>query len=131
MKTSDKLSAWASFAEIVSGMAVVVTLVLLVLEVQENTETMRTAAQQEAARAAVDGFRFIAEGPVTDILVRQVAGDPLSPAEATRVQSFSTWGLRVVESQYVLHESGNLGAEDRRALRYRNEAVLSALPPMM
>jgi len=39
----QKLSDWASAAEIVSGIAVVVTLVILIVGVRENTEITRTA----------------------------------------------------------------------------------------
>ena len=131
MKTSEKLSAWASFAEIVSGIAVVVTLVLLIVEVQENTETIRTAAQQEAASIGSGGFQSVAEGNMVDIFARQIAGEPLSPAEAIRVSAFSAWALRTLESQHLVHESGNLDAEERRALRYRTQAAIRDLPIVM
>ena len=40
---NQKLSDWASIAEIVSGIAVIVTLIILIVEVRENTEITRTA----------------------------------------------------------------------------------------
>jgi hypothetical protein len=39
-----KLSDWASIAEIVSGIAVVVSLIFLIVGIRENTEVMRAAA---------------------------------------------------------------------------------------
>jgi hypothetical protein len=38
-----KLSEWASLAEITSGLAVLVTLILLILGIQENTEVTRVS----------------------------------------------------------------------------------------
>jgi len=40
---NQKLSDWASIAEIVSGLAVIVTLTILIVGVRENTEITRTA----------------------------------------------------------------------------------------
>ena len=39
----QKLSEWASIAEIVSGIAVVITLVFLIFGIRENTEVTRAA----------------------------------------------------------------------------------------
>lgn len=39
-----KLSGWASIAEIISGTAVLITLVFLVFGIRENTEITRAAA---------------------------------------------------------------------------------------
>jgi hypothetical protein len=41
---NQKLSDWASIAEIASGIAVVVTLVVLMLGIRENTESVRASA---------------------------------------------------------------------------------------
>lgn len=40
---NQRLSDWATVAEIVSGLAVVITLIVLIVGVQENTEITRTA----------------------------------------------------------------------------------------
>ena len=40
---NEKLSKWGSIAEIISGVAVVVTLVFLILGIRENTEVTRAA----------------------------------------------------------------------------------------
>jgi hypothetical protein len=41
---NQKLSEWASVAEVVSGVAIVVTLVFLAVGIRENTEITRAAA---------------------------------------------------------------------------------------
>lgn len=40
---NQKLSNWASIAEILSGIAVVISLILLLFEVQGNSEAVRAA----------------------------------------------------------------------------------------
>jgi hypothetical protein len=41
---TNKLSDWANIAEIISGVAVIVTLIFLILGIRENTEVTRAAA---------------------------------------------------------------------------------------
>jgi hypothetical protein len=45
-----KLSDWASVAEIVSGVAVVITLLFLIIGIQENTETTRASMYADSIR---------------------------------------------------------------------------------
>jgi len=51
---NQKLSDWASMAEIASAIAVVVTLVLVLVELRENTEAVRAAARQSIAARIED-----------------------------------------------------------------------------
>jgi len=44
---SEQLQKWALAAEIIGGIAVTVTLILLILEVRENTSVMRMTAYQD------------------------------------------------------------------------------------
>ena len=119
-RATRDLSTWAHIAEIASGIAVFVTMVLLLLQVRGNTEAIRVSARQDAARNAQDLFRFLAEdNGLMELQIRRSSGDTLSASEANRVQFLNTLALRVTESQYVLHEAGLLNADDRRALRYR------------
>ena len=41
---NQKLSDWASIAEIVSGVAVVITLIFLIVGIRENTNVVRASA---------------------------------------------------------------------------------------
>ena len=54
---NQKLSDWASIAEIVSGIAIVVTLVFLLLGLRENTEVTR-AATYERSVESLNQWRF-------------------------------------------------------------------------
>ncbi len=62
---NQKLSDWASIAEIVSGVAIVVTLIVLILQVQGNTDELRAASQttisgriQAVVLATIENPRF-------------------------------------------------------------------------
>jgi len=44
---NEKLQRWSLIAEIVGGLAVVVTLIVLIIEVRENSELTRTSAYQQ------------------------------------------------------------------------------------
>lgn len=54
-----KLERWASFAEIVSSVAVVVTLVFLVLGLRENSDIMRASSFASATDSLIDLNRDI------------------------------------------------------------------------
>ena len=47
---NQKLADWASIAEIISGIAVVVTLIVLIVEVRDNTEVLRVSAYNDNER---------------------------------------------------------------------------------
>jgi hypothetical protein len=51
---NQKLSDWASIAEIVSGTAVVVTLVFLILGIRENTAVTRASMYQRSTEQILD-----------------------------------------------------------------------------
>lgn len=52
---NQKLAAWASIAEIVSGVAVVVTLVILIAEIRDNTRFLRVSAERQQTDSADTG----------------------------------------------------------------------------
>ncbi len=84
-RATRDLSTWAHIAEIASGLAVFVTMVLLILQVRDNTEAIRVAARQKSARNGHDLFRLLAEdNGITELQVRQSNGDALSPSERLR-----------------------------------------------
>ena len=65
---NQKLSDWASIAEIVSGIAVVITLVFLVLGIRENTEVMRATS----FASSIDTLNEFTASVVTDSELRQL-----------------------------------------------------------
>jgi hypothetical protein len=85
-----RLSDWASIAEIFSGIAVVVTLVLLLLGIRDNTEITR-------ASMYADTMESMSE------LDRTVLADP---------------ELRRIAQAYLDRETASLGDSDRSALTF-------------
>jgi hypothetical protein len=56
---SQRLSNWANIAEIVSGIAVVLTLVFLVLGIRENTEVTRASMFQRSTDRIIEWRRDV------------------------------------------------------------------------
>lgn len=63
MRRKMKLSDWASMAEIVSGFAIVVTLIVLIVETRENTRATYSASYDQLAAEMVDWRLALAEDP--------------------------------------------------------------------
>ena len=64
----QRLSDWASYAEIASGIAVVVTLIILVIGIRENTEITRTAMYA----GTLDQFNAFETAILLDSDLRQI-----------------------------------------------------------
>jgi len=124
---SHKLSVATMVTEIVSGVAVVITLVLLIGEVRANTDAVRLGTQEAATRNAVELFQYVVTDP--DIIESLTSGESISATDSVRARGLSTWVLRVTESQFVLHESGILSEDERRVLRHRNALGLQRFLP--
>jgi hypothetical protein len=60
---SENLQKWALTAEIVGGLAVIATLLILILEVRDNTGAMKLQAQDSARDRIQELGLFIAQNP--------------------------------------------------------------------
>jgi hypothetical protein len=81
-----KLEKYALAAEIISGVAIVVTLIILIIEVQGNTDVLRAQtinAQYESERQRRD-IVVRNDGGIADIIVKSIKG----PGELTEVEQF-------------------------------------------
>ncbi len=68
-----KLERWALIAEIIGGIAIVVSVVLLLVEVRGNTEALRSASAQSITDAATDVLLLLAsDGELSSL---RVTGD--------------------------------------------------------
>ncbi len=68
---SEKLSNWSSIAEIVSGVAVIISLVFIILELNRNTEAVESATLQAAMDASNEFLLLIVENPELAQLVEK------------------------------------------------------------
>ena len=117
-----KLEKWAVIAEIVSAIAVVVTLIVLIAEVGGNTDAIRSQMAQEtlglSAQAFVNGEGVIA----FDKWVsgdEQLTNEELSLARA-RIASIFT----ALDNNYYQYLQGNLDREIHDAFQARLATLL-------
>lgn len=121
-----KLEKWALIAEIVSGAAIVVTLIVLILEIRTNTDAIRAQNRQSTAARAQE----LALVNATDPFIRQIRSDPtlevadLTPAERSGLGSFLGAHLRNAEEAYLQYVDGRL---DEAYMQTRRAIVLSLL----
>ena len=113
MKT-ERLQTWALAAEIIGGIAVVVTLIFLVLETRENTNAIQTQTYQSLTSELNIVRRTMATPVMADMMVTLATSglDALSENEQF-IYVMSTgakWG--VYESAFYAHERGVLGESE-------------------
>jgi len=104
-----KLEKWAFIAEITSGLAVVVTLVFLVMELRDNTEELRVASRQSLASRAETYLLLRANTPeLAEIMAKTIDGQEISPAERWMYQGYIAAILRNAEEAFLLAQEGRV-----------------------
>jgi hypothetical protein len=101
------LEKWSQVAEIVGSVAIVVTLVVLTIEVRDNTRAIDSANFQEISRD-VEGL--ISAIPI-EVRDKARSGTPLSNAERLAYFGFLTNALRTYESWWQQWRLGTLPDE--------------------
>ena len=80
----EKLQDWALIAEIVSGAAIIITLAILVLELQRSTVAIERATYSEIAQSIIDWRRDLAlNGEVRETMRRYRENEELSPDQSS------------------------------------------------
>ena len=104
-----KLNELTQIAEVISGIAVVITLVLLIFEIRDNTEATISANTQETLRASRDAALELATTPaLASIIEKGRTNQELTPEESLRLASWVRAMLRNYEAIYLLYQSGEL-----------------------
>ena len=107
-----KLSDWASIAEIISSIAVVVTLVFLIIEIRGNTDEIRAATLTNALGRNQDLILTLAaNSELAEINTRVLQGEELSTAEAIRYGQYFAAYLRATEESFIAYRDGRLEEE--------------------
>ncbi len=110
---SLKLSKWASIAEIISGVAIVLTIGLLVFEMRQNTNEIQAATHQEMINQLNNWRMTLAENPELshnfEILWQGGDWDQISKEQQTRLNFFMNplWGM--YENAYFGRQRGIIG----------------------
>ena len=110
---NQKLSDWASIAEIISGIAVVITLLLVVSGINENTEVMRAAAFDRNMESINQWRAQLAQDEeLLRIWQRRDQRVDLTEVERGRLNflTFSLWGI--YEKAFYAREYGTIGASE-------------------
>ena len=122
---NPKLADWASIAEIVSGVAVVVTLVFLILGIQENTEATRASTYGRSMAGMLDFRKTI----ITDPEVARVYNAfldyntaELDDVGTTRVRQLIWMVYSIYEDAFYAQEYGVLGGSEWT--RFRQQICL-------
>ena len=109
---NQKLSDWASIAEIVSGVAIVVTLIVLILQVQGNTDELRAASQTTISGRIQAVVLATIENPhVSEVIVRDALGEELSPSDEFLVSQVLVLALKLAEEAHIAHRDGRIEEE--------------------
>jgi hypothetical protein len=112
-----KLTEWASVAEIASGVAVVVTLIILIIGVNENTDVMRASAY----KGYIDSLNELQASVLVDPDGLRVwdaymggsgAAAELDGLDRRRLGIIILNVLRIYEGAYFSNRYGVIGAEE-------------------
>ena len=106
-----KLEKWALLAEIVSGVAIVVTLIVLIFETNANTgATLAANRQSIASRAEAILFRQT-DPALARVIAKVVQGSDLDEVESIIYFGFLHGRMRNVEEAYLQYLEGNLSRQ--------------------
>ncbi|NKB32441.1 MAG: hypothetical protein GKR91_05020 [Pseudomonadales bacterium] len=116
-----KLQDYAQIAEIVSAIAVIVTLLYLATEIRINTEAVQDNSAQEASRYMTELNVTLMENDHLIRLVSSLGRDDqeLSAEDRIRLQAFYAYVLFTLDSMYKVALSGNLSEEETIAVNNR------------
>jgi len=114
---NQKLSDWANLAEIASGIAVVVTLLLLFLGIRENTEITRASVYSDVVGELNETNRDIYRDPeLTRLWGRYVSVEDdladLSVEEQFRLQQMVRALFRTYDSAFIAVQGGIIGSAE-------------------
>ena len=110
-----KLENYAHLAEIISGIAVVITLIFLIIGIRENTEVTRAASYQSLNQSMSDfGMSLIQDKELASMMQLYFEGQSgqltIEQKFRLRVMLASIW--RTYETAYFANQYGTLGTDE-------------------
>jgi hypothetical protein len=104
----EKLSKWSSVAEILSSVAVLITLVFLVYEIRQNTKTLEREMQMELVLSYSDVY--LNQPILAEIYSKVKAVDGLEPLADAFVDRYELtpaeavlWARNVSKTLWIIH----------------------------
>ena len=107
------LSDWGVIAEIVSAVAVTLSLIFVGLQIRDNTVATRAATYQDTVAYDIGNLRAFGESPETATVFYTLRDDPnsLEGGEFLQGRTLFTASIRHMENLYLQHEVGMLSDE--------------------
>jgi hypothetical protein len=109
-----KLERWVQVSELVSGLAVLVTLVFLVIGVRDNTNVTQAGAYQDLL-AELNQFNFVLmrDSDLATLWLHRLDHrlHEMDPADANRLVFMNRAAYRVLDAAYFSFRNGSLGPE--------------------
>jgi len=103
------LSKWTQIAELVSSFVVVVTLVILILEVQSNTQEIRISNAREVISSSSDlSAQLALDTSMSELVIKGRNEEPLSESEQLRLTAWLRSFVRNFETVHYMFEAGAL-----------------------
>ena len=115
---NNKLSDWASIAEVVGAIAIVISLIYVGIQVNDSTVAVRSATATETSSAISSWYSDLGTNlQASDVFLRGFTNpESLTPAE-TAQYIFMTHGLFFqYQAAYYLAEEGTLDTELQQSL---------------
>lgn len=112
-----KLSDWSSLAEILSAIAVIISLVYVGIQVSDGTRAVRSASVNDASLAVQDWYQEIgSNSQLSELFYRALMSEePLKDQEEFQfLMSFHSLYLGF-QNNYLMSEEGTLDASTRDA----------------
>ena len=118
-----KVADWANLAEVVSGVAIVVTLVFLIVEIRQNTDAIQSANRQSLAARGENHMLARVDSPELARVVEKTGrGEELSVSERWIYRGYLGAVSRLTEESFLLFEDGRL---ERRYWNRNAQAFLA------
>jgi len=118
-----KLEKLALIGELVGGIAIVISLGVLIVEVRSNTDAILDSNRQSIATRAQEPALILVENPdINDAVTAAIEGQDIPEEMFGEVANFASAGLRVAEEAFLLKEEGKL---DERYWEQRANVTLS------
>lgn len=115
---NQKLSDWSSLAEIVSAVAIVISLIYVGIQVTESTRAVRSATANETAATISNWYMTLGASPETAETYARAMEDPesVSRGEFLQFMYLSHGILTQYQAAYYTSEEGTLDVELRESL---------------
>ena len=127
--SSAKLRQWSDIAQVVSAVAVVISLIYVGLEIRNNTEATKAATRQAISQTDLE-FIGASLDPQTLLVAqsKEQQGLELSAIEKLALITHQHVNFRIFENAFYQHRAGLLADERWETYEYMISLLLSTIP---